>query len=83
MITTIIKAVLVITIMVVMIMILISLNRFFHKDFYLTASEMDDLRKELEEMDDVITTHSAFSDLVNIDYVKEQPENNMKKSGEA
>lgn len=62
----IIKAVLVIIMLGLMIIILLGIHHFFSGSFETDNSEIDDMRVDIRESDEVITGHSVFSDLVKV-----------------
>lgn len=60
------KALLVVVILGVMILLLLSINHIFSGSFSMEDSEVDNLRQELEETDEVISNHGAFTELVKV-----------------
>lgn len=64
MVISILKVVLVIVTLAGMILLLIGMNHFFSGNFDITDSEIDDMRRDVEGSDDVITERSVFRELV-------------------
>lgn len=63
---TLLKAVSVIIILAIMILILLSVNHLASKDFDASDADLDRMREDLEETDDVITDESVFRELVKV-----------------
>ncbi len=63
---SILKAVLVILILAVMILLLLLINHFFTGNFTSDEEETNRFRDEIREMDEVITGHNIFHDLVQV-----------------
>lgn len=66
MVIPILKALLVIVILGVMILVLLGINHIFSGNFHVEESDIDDLRADLRETDDVISDHGAFTELVKV-----------------
>lgn len=60
------KAVLVIVILGVMILLLIGINHLFSGSFSVKESEIDDLRQDVLESEDVISDKNIFTELVKV-----------------
>lgn len=60
------KALLVIVILALMILVLLGINHIFSGNFTTDDSEVDDLRIDVMESDDVITDHNVFTELVKV-----------------
>lgn len=63
---TILKAVAVIIILAVMIVILLSVNHLLRGDFDSKQADVDRMREELNDSEDVISDHSVFKELVEV-----------------
>lgn len=64
MVISILKVVLVIVTLAGMILLLIGMNHFFSGSFDITDSEIDDMRRDVDGSEDVITERSVFRELV-------------------
>lgn len=60
------KALLVVVILGVMILVLLGINHLFSGNFTVDEADVDNLRNDVMESDDVITDHNVFTDLVKI-----------------
>lgn len=60
------KALLVIVILGVMILVLLGINHLFSGNFTVDEADVDDLRNDVMESDNVITDHNVFTELVKI-----------------
>lgn len=60
------QAVLVIVTLGVMILVLLGIHHLFSDNFETSASEIEDLRQDVNESDEVITDRSVFSNLVEV-----------------
>ncbi|MDE6006419.1 MAG: hypothetical protein K2G67_02565 [Muribaculaceae bacterium] len=60
------KALLVVVILGVMILVLLGINHIFSGNFSVDSSDMDDLRQEVNESDEVISNNGAFTELVKV-----------------
>ncbi|MBD5288455.1 MAG: hypothetical protein HDS28_05200 [Bacteroides sp.] len=54
------KGMLVLIILVAMVMILLGINQLFTGNFHTEEEEINQLRKDIDEKDDVITSQSLF-----------------------
>lgn len=63
---TILKAVAVIIILAVMILILLSVNHFLRGNFGSNQTDIESMRKEVENEENVISDHSVFKELVKV-----------------
>lgn len=63
---SILKAVLVLVTLAVMILVLIGINHLFSGNFDLSQSDIDDMRHDLNDKEDVITENSVFNELVKV-----------------
>lgn len=77
MVISILQAVIVIVILAVMIVILIGINHMSNGDFTTEESDIEQLRKDVNENDDVITDQNMFTELVNV-RVESQSRRNRK-----
>ena len=66
MIITLVKAVAVMIILAVMILILVSVNHFISGDFNSGMADIDELRDNLDNANDVITDKNVFGELVRV-----------------
>ncbi|MBD5195004.1 MAG: hypothetical protein HDS12_04800 [Bacteroides sp.] len=69
------KALLVIVILALMILVLLGINHIFSGNFTTDDSDIDDLRNDIIESDDVISEQNAFTELVKV----KVPTGNAKK----
>lgn len=60
------KALLVVVILGVMILLLLGINHIFSGSFSIEDTEVDNLRQELEETNEVISNNGAFTELVEV-----------------
>ena len=72
---SILKIILVLVILAVMIIVLISINHVFAGSFSCDNEDIDELRRDLVDHDEIITNHSSFSDFVRV----KQPVDSPKK----
>ncbi|MDE7181338.1 MAG: hypothetical protein K2N88_09105 [Muribaculaceae bacterium] len=60
------KALLVVVILAVMILVLLGINHVFSGNFSVAEEEVDDLRSDLLESDNVISENGVFTELVEV-----------------